>query len=201
MYTFTAHGTDPSPNEARAMAVHAVGPPPTAVSARYFKPTVKGPVYRAGGGIPAKGGTYPMSLTRQQLERVAAQLRESGPLLWEHDKTIGHAGYVTAAHVDDDGVLHAEATLYSPSTWTRAADLRAAINAKQCRSFSLAWDEDRTTGEVRAVELSVCKEGFFPEARIASACASAPRPRRGVSESEQRERERERARAQIRVRA
>lgn len=182
MFTFADVTLDP-PREARAGAaparpptVHDVGPPASAVAARYFQPRVRGPVYQVGGVIPARGTGHPMKLDAAQLARVAAQLRDRAPVLWEHDKTIGHAGHVTGAHVDARGVLHAEATLYSPSTWTPAGRLREAIRTGKCSSFSLAWDEDRDTGECRAVELSVCDKGFFPVARIEEAFASAPPP-------------------------
>ena len=168
---------------ARGMVVHRDCPPKGHPQAKYYQARVRGPVYRAGDGIPSINCPgHVMRIDPQQLRAVARAMNDRGPVLWNHDRTLGHAGYVAAAHVDDQNVLHAEVVLYPEVTWARAAQLRELIETRLVRSFSLGWDEVPSEGsngqvDTRFVELSVCEEGFFPAAKFAEArCSGTPPP-------------------------
>lgn len=155
-------------------------PAPSSTDAEYFKGTISGVAYRAGGRVRCEETGKFHSLTLAQTHQVAREM-VGGPLLWSHDTRIGHVGSIRAAHVDANGDLHVDAVLHAQNTVAAVAQLRAAIRSGHARCLSLGWDVD-ADNNVRFVELSLCQQGKRPEGRVYRArCAVDGAPQLGAT--------------------
>lgn len=121
------------------------------------------------------------------------------PVKYEHgkDKRFGHVyvGYVETARILNTGVIFIEVSIYHNQPNLLPLDLEEIIRQElrdgTLQSFSMYWDstslgehngkvvynpEDRVFREV-----SLCQEGFYPEAKLVSFAASATSHSSGIS--------------------
>ena len=142
------------------------GPPEGSEDAHYFRCQVAGNIYRAGDIIPDPVTGQPEHLTLGELRAMLPDILRNGEVLLDHKNQHGPVGKIIAAHVTSDGILHATIETLPPSTCGRAADIRAGIRNGHIRCFSIGWDIKYPQRTKRFVEISLCKKGFFPIARM-----------------------------------
>lgn len=157
----------------RAKQRPVISAPSRTLSARdtlFYKGTVRGPVWAVGDTIVDNVTGKTVVMSRRQLLSIRDQINDhGGPLMVEHDNTVGHVGRVNSAWMEGR-VMWAEGKLNSQLTDARAGTFRASLSSLKLPCFSLGWnlvDPDDPAGDVMFEELTLCAKGRNPRAVIA----------------------------------